>query len=122
MFAIKKFLTCSTDYVVYVLMCPCEKWYVGSTKHPAKRRILEHKRAINKNDHQYPVARHFAEFHQGASSLLRYFILDRVEPDPRGGDRLLRLRQLESRMIIGLDTKQPLGLNIDEELYIHLKS
>ena len=100
---------------------PLEKSYVGSSKHPAKRRILEHKRAISKKDPQYPVARHYAKLHDSKANLLRYFILDRVEVDLRGEDRLLKFRQLESKMIIGLDTKQPLGLNMDEELYIHLK-
>ena len=118
---IDKFLTCSSDYVIYGLICPCGKWYIGSTKHPAKRRILEHKRAIRNNDAQYPVARHYAKFHGSDDALLRFLILDRVPVNPRGGDRLLELRKLESKTIIGLGTKHPQGLNIDEELYIHLK-
>ena len=93
---INKFLTCSSDYVIYALICPCDKWYVGSTKHPAKRRVLEHKRAIRNNDAQYPVARHYAKFHGSDDALLRYLVLDRVPVNPRGGDRLLVLRQLES--------------------------
>ena len=119
---INKFLSCSSDYVVYVLICPCQLWYVGSTKHQARRRILEHRRAITNNDAQYPVARHFALHHNSDSAQLKYFILDRVEPLSRGGDRLLTLRQLESKYIIGLNTKAPTGINIDEEIVVNLKS
>ena len=53
---IEVFATCTTEYVVYVLSCPCELRYIGSTKLPVKKRILEHKRAINNFDTQYPVA------------------------------------------------------------------
>ena len=119
---INKFLTCTSDHVVYALICPCLLWYVGSTKHPAKHRVLEHRRAITNNDAQYPVARHFALLHNSDPAQLKYFILDRVERMPRGGDRLLALRKLESKYIIGLNTKAPAGLNIDEELVVHLKN
>ena len=118
---ISKCLNCFSDFTVYILICPCDLQYVGSTKNPVKKRILEHKRAITNNDPQYPVARHFSTHHKSNSNLVKFFAVDRVEPLSRGGDRLLALRKLESKYILNLNTKQPMGLNVDEEMYIHLK-
>ncbi|XP_078525602.1 uncharacterized protein LOC144798546 [Lissotriton helveticus] len=117
---IKHFITCSSQFVVYCLVCPCGLRYIGSTIKELKLRILEHQRAIEKVDISYPVARHFAEEHSKDRKLLRFFGLDMVPPNVRGGDRLRRLRRLESRYIVDLSTKQPGGLNSGEELAYHL--
>ena len=117
---IKKLMNCNTDYVVYCLECPCGKQYIGSTIKKARFRILEHMRAIANKDRTYPVARHYETSHNSNRDLVSYYCLDRVELNPRQGDRTLLLRQLESRYIILLRTKMPRGLNIGEELSVHL--
>lgn len=101
---INKFLTCNTPFCI-CLVCPCNMQYIGSTVHPTKRRIVEHARAIEKNDPTYPVARHFAKFHQSNRNLLRFYCLDHVPAHERGGNRELKLRRLESRFIVDLQTK-----------------
>ena len=117
---ITKLLNCNSDFAIYCLQCPCNHLYVGSTIKKAKLQVLEHMRAIAKNDRTYPVARHFNEKHSGNRDLLHFFCVDRIPPNPRGGDCVRKLRQLESRYIIRLETKAPGGLNQDEELAIHL--
>ena len=118
--SINKMMNCNTDFVVYCLECPCGMKYVGSTIKKAKCRILEHMRAIAKNDQAYPVARHYFEFHRGNRDLVSFFCIDRVEANPRGGDRVRLLRQMESRYILLLNTKIPEGLNAEEELVVHI--
>lgn len=44
--SINQFLTCSSVFVVYVLECPCNMRYVGSTKHMVTNHVLEHMQAI----------------------------------------------------------------------------
>lgn len=117
---INKFITCGTTHVVYCLQCPCGLNYIGSTIHPLKIRVLEHLRAIEKNDVQYPVARHFAEIHSSSRNLLQFYGLDTIQAHERGGDRIRQLRRLESRYIIDLQTKTPKGMNGGEELATHL--
>lgn len=117
---IKKFLTCSTPFAIYCLVCPCGLRYIGSTIHPLKVRILEHQRAIAKKDASYPLARHYAEKHASNRNEISFFGLDSVDECIRGGDRVKRLRRLESRYIIDLQTKNPKGLNSSEELASHL--
>lgn len=106
--------------IVYCLTCPCNLSYIGSTKHPVKCRILEHARAVANQDVTYPVARHFAQYNTSNRDLLRFYCLDHVPMHERGGNCELRLRILESRLIIDLQTKVPLGLNVEEELSIHI--
>lgn len=104
---IRKFLTCTTPYTIYCLICLCGLRYVGSTIHPTKIRILEHMRAITNGNETYPVARHFNKENHRNRDLLSYYCIDHVPVNPRGGDRILRLRRLESRYIIDLQTKIP---------------
>ena len=117
---ISKNLTCTSDFCVYVLTCPCNLMYVGSTIFPAKKRVLEHRRAIVNIDPMYPVARHFSRHHESKPEGLAFFVIDRVEPLKRGGDREGLLRILESKHILKLGTKFPYGLNSDEELTVHI--
>lgn len=112
---IKKNLTCRTEYVVYVLGCPCGLQYVGSTKLQAHKRILQHMRAISNNDHAYPMARHFKESHNNNLRKLTYFLIDAIPQSKRGGDQESKLRRLETKYIIELDTRIPNGHNSSED-------
>mgnify|MGYP002804454618 CR=1 FL=1 len=117
---INKDLTCTSDFCIYVLQCPCGLKYVGSTIFQIKKRVLEHYRAIFNKDFNYPVAKHFYDCHNSDAKLLSFFAIDRVERSLRGGDREKRLRKLESRHILQIGIKYPLGLNKDEEMASHL--
>ena len=89
---ISKYLTCLTDFCVYVLICPCGLMYVGSTIFATKKRVLEHRRAIIHNDSTYPVARHFAANHNCNPDGLSFAAIDRVPPLRRGGDKIGKRR------------------------------
>ena len=117
---ITKLETCNSTYCVYCLICPCNLWYIGSTIHTAKKRVLEHMRAIKNEDRQYPVARHFQEKHQSNPDQLSFFVVDSIPITPRGGNREKILRRLESKYILDFDTMTPMGHNKDEELHVHL--
>ncbi|CAH2329952.1 Hypothetical predicted protein, partial [Pelobates cultripes] len=62
-FFVKDFYTCNSDFVVYILKCPCGLLYVGETIRPVKERIGEHKRsiraALQHDAVEAPVPRHF---------------------------------------------------------------
>lgn len=44
----------------------------------------------------------------------------RVVATPRGGDREKQLRIMDSKYIILLETKNPFGLNEEEDLFVHI--
>ena len=117
---IKQFLTSRSDYDIYVLQCPCKTRYVGSTIHPVKKRVLEHMTAIDQNDPDYPVARHFSTEHFQDRNSLTFFAVERISVQSRGGNGTLIHRRKESKYILDLETKQPGGLNTEEELRVHL--
>lgn len=119
---IEQFLTCSSNFVIYVLECPCQLRYVGSTTLMAKKRVMEHLRAITNVDTHYPIARHFQKYHRSDNAGLKYFVIDQILPTARGGNRELALRVKESKWILELETKFPGGHNLDEELATHLHS
>lgn len=55
-----------------MITCPCPKMYIGKTKNTLKIRIGEHLRDIRKEKkrdpekgQEKPVAKHFADFHEG---------------------------------------------------------
>ncbi|CAH2299960.1 Hypothetical predicted protein, partial [Pelobates cultripes] len=43
---LKGFFTCQTDFVVYLLKCPCGLGYVGKTICDFKERVSQHKTSI----------------------------------------------------------------------------
>lgn len=119
-FIIKEKITCETTYVVYIIECHSGKRYIGSTICPLKKRILEHLRAIQNDDTNYAIVKHLKTHHEKSWKDIRYFGLITVPNNERGGDRTLKLRRLESKMIIKFKTKHPAGLNAEEDLHVHL--
>lgn len=57
-FVIKTNINCYTRFVVYALICKCNKIYVGSTIRMLRERIQEHFRAVKQGDSRYPFAVH----------------------------------------------------------------
>ncbi|CAJ0959600.1 unnamed protein product, partial [Ranitomeya imitator] len=76
-YKIKKFITCTTRYVIYYAVCPCGLIYVGLTTRLLKVRVREHvlgiQAAAGHTDASTlkTIPRHFKEFHQCNSDLLR---------------------------------------------------
>ncbi len=67
-FPVKGFITCSTENIIYLLRCPCDKIYIGKITCMLKQRISEHKSSIRRKDVNYPVAQHFNEASHPVSS------------------------------------------------------
>ncbi|CAH2329953.1 Hypothetical predicted protein, partial [Pelobates cultripes] len=118
-FFVKDFYTCNSDFVVYILKCPCGLLYVGETIRPVKERIGEHKRsiraALQHDAVEAPVPRHFKTCGHNVNQL-RFQVIDRIPPLRRGGDRQKLLLQRETKWISTLETLSPLGLNEDYDL------
>ncbi|KAJ1171762.1 hypothetical protein NDU88_003620 [Pleurodeles waltl] len=85
--------TCFAHWMIH--LCPCDKCYIGSTIHKAKKRMLEHMRSITREDKTYPIERHFAQDHEKNINLLKFCVLDNIPIHMRGGNREQELRRLE---------------------------
>ena len=103
-------IMCNTTFVVYLLKCPCNLFYVGKTKRALKTRIGQHKCSIRRQDSKSSVARHF-NAHNHSDESLRYMGIEVVSTPSRSGDREKLLLQRECFWIHCLDTLEPKGLN-----------
>lgn len=93
-FKIRQYLTCTSDWVIYVLWCPCSHLYVKETKCEFKVRLNNHRYTIRKCRKDLPVYKHFVE----AGHLerdIRFMILEQIPTPIRGGDRLAKLKMRE---------------------------
>lgn len=114
-FRITNRITCKSNYVVYLLKCPCGLGYVGKTKQELKTRISEHKCSIRNRDEKSPVARHINSVGHDVCTL-KFKRTDMIQPLRRGGKRNKLLPQREAKWIHNLQTESPRGLN--EELLL----
>ncbi|XP_073425439.1 uncharacterized protein [Dendrobates tinctorius] len=116
-FTIRHRISCTTRYVIYFALCPCNLIYVGMTTRPLKIRVREHVLGIQAAvGHDDPATlrtlpRHFKFKHDCDASLLRVRGIDAINPGVRGGNLTQRLLQCETRWIWLLDTVHPKGLN-----------
>lgn len=107
----RHFANCRTPGVVYMLLCDCACFYVGKTKLEFWRRAYRHIISMQTCDPDLPIGRHTTLVHDGKFPKIRFLILDRIHPSPRGGDWNKILLQMESRWIHRLKATQPPGLN-----------
>ncbi|XP_071989586.1 uncharacterized protein [Engystomops pustulosus] len=120
-YKIRSYINCKTKGVIYILICPCRKLYVGQTTQELRKRCQQHLSTIRtaSSDQQKgkkltSVALHFLRFHGGCSRGLKIVGLEKVTLNNRGGDIVPLLLRNESRWIYMLNTMAPNGLN--EEL------
>lgn len=112
-FKIKQFINCSTTRVVYTLVCPCNKTYVGKTKRPLRVRIREHITGIKKLNDERPISQHFAQFHNRDPRGLMVKGIYRLNLPTRRGDFDTILLQKEKMWTYYLEAMAPNGLNIE---------
>lgn len=109
---LKHFLTCNSEWVVYIIWCPCKLLYVGETSLDLKTRLNQHRYTIRKKRLDLPVSKHCTE--SGHSEWdIRFMIVDHIPPLSRGGDRQLKLLKRELKWIFELGSLKPGGLNVD---------
>ncbi|CAH2219440.1 Hypothetical predicted protein, partial [Pelobates cultripes] len=83
-FSVQSEITCNTSFVVYLLICPCDRQYVGQTTRPLKCRFREHRTAIIHYNIKSSVARHFAMYHEKNPSGLKLMGLTHIPPHQDG--------------------------------------
>ncbi|XP_075450781.1 uncharacterized protein LOC142491850 [Ascaphus truei] len=115
-YRLESFMTCNTNFVIYLLKCACGSGYIGRTIRALKVRITEHIRSIKNSDERFPVARHFNTCPSGSIKTLTYSAIETIPIHPRGGHREASLNRREMFWIYALGTLAPRGMNQDWEL------
>lgn len=109
---LKHYLTCASDWIIYVLFCPCKLVYVGETTCDLRTRLNNHRYTIRKKRMDLPVSKHFSECGHNEWDL-HCMAVDHVPPLKRGGDRHTLLLKKELEWIFNLKTLRPQGLNVE---------
>lgn len=86
-----QFITCSSEFVIYILQCPCNLLYVGRTRCTLRKRIGEHRRFIQKGCTKHSVPQHFSQHHNKNISDLRVFAIEFMPTHLTNNEKFLRL-------------------------------
>lgn len=111
-----RFITCTSEGVVYLIQCPCGLQYVGRTKRAPKVRLTEHINNIRRGFDKHPVSRHFDEVHSRDPSNTLYVGIDKYRPHWRGSSLVREIYKCEMSWIYRLRTYAPFGLNVDTDV------
>lgn len=111
---IKYHLDCSSQYVIYLLECCCNKQYVGRTIQKLRCRITKHRANIRNAIMQHSVSRHISQYHQGEKHPFTVTPIDWVSTS--FSNRFQILQRREMYWIFKLQTLVPNGLNEITEL------
>lgn len=105
------FANCGTLGIVYLLTCSCGCFYVSKTKLELKKRISRHVHSMKTCNPDLPLGRHVRDVHQGIFPKIGFLALDRIHPNPKGGDWDKTLHQRETCWIVALRATVAPGLN-----------
>lgn len=109
---LKHYSTCTSDWIIYIICCPCKLVYVGETTCDLRTRLNNHRSTIRKKRLDLPVSKHFSE--QGHTEWdIRCMAVDHVLPLKRGGDRHTFLLKKELEWIFNMKSLKPNGLNVE---------
>ncbi|XP_062837953.1 uncharacterized protein LOC134299335 [Anolis carolinensis] len=106
---LKNYTTCSSENVIYVLSCPCNKLYVGMTTRAIRIRIQEHRSRIRKGNTESTLYLHFKDNIHSCNDL-KYLALEKLQT-PINTDIKKLLLCREAFWIHKLKTLTPQGLN-----------
>ena len=121
-FAIPAPINCSAVNVIYLIICPCEKYYVGRTENPS-RRWANHKSHVRNGHNTCNLASHCMTSHSNLTGPGKLYGLEEVKSSLRlillealGKESALEdLRVLEDTWRTRLESWAPGGLNIKED-------
>ncbi len=103
---------CNSSNLIYALHCTsCHKIYVGQTKRPFKKRLVEHFSDINKKDPNKPLGLHFGRSDHPSTEVLEIYVLKFIQNPPDSQPGKLERDFHETQWIHRLKTSLPFGLN-----------
>ncbi|XP_077783916.1 uncharacterized protein LOC144327564 [Podarcis muralis] len=110
-FTIRQFSTCQTEDVVYLIRCPCNLLYIGSTTRAVGVRTGEHHSRIRNAVMEAPLVEHFITHHHSETDLLFTVLwINQKKCEVRQDSECL-LRQQETRLIYLFKSIYPGRLN-----------
>ncbi|XP_073417913.1 uncharacterized protein [Dendrobates tinctorius] len=115
-FTITNHLSCVSAFVIYVILCPCPKLYVGRTTQPLHCRMNSHRHNTKIGYQQHGLSRHFDSFHQRDFSKAIIFPLEHIPEHV--SNRTQALNRKEVYWIYKLKTIGSYGLNIINDAFI----
>lgn len=113
---VKQFITCRSDFVVYVIFCPCGFFYIGKTIRPLFKRIYEHIYSLRTGKGVPRFISHINGVHASNSDCLRFAGIQKIPMFSDGRDRHRELLRCESRWILDTNAMGPLGMNDRNDL------
>ncbi len=93
-----KDISCNSSNLIYCLKCnECQKLYVGQTKRPFKKRLVEHFSDINQKDPTKPLGLHFSKPGHSDISVLEIYVLKFIKqsPESKRGQQLRDFHELQ---------------------------
>ncbi|XP_069605856.1 uncharacterized protein [Ranitomeya imitator] len=106
----KAYFNCKSRNLVYALICPCRKVYVGQTTQELRKRIQQHFSNISmaktdkaKGKTLTSVATHYLDEHNSQLVDTKILGLEGVQTNIRGGNVTLELLRRETRWIFDLN-------------------
>lgn len=119
-YQLRNFSNCNTKMSVYLLICVCQKRYIGSTCRKIKVRIQEHRSYIRHQVLEAPLVHHFVNMNHTDSDF-KFLILETLAQKPREHRALdMELLRRETFWIFKLNTVVPNGLNLDIDYSVYL--
>lgn len=109
-YKIKDLINCSSIKVIYMLTCPCNKFYIGKTKRQLCVRIGENMREMKDKESEKPLAKHFQKVHRGSYEGLKIKGICALKLPPRRRD-FDEVLLKEKWWIFKLGALIPQGLN-----------
>ncbi|CAJ0968038.1 unnamed protein product [Ranitomeya imitator] len=109
-YRIRGYYTCNSNFVVYVIKCPCGLLYVGEATQHIKDHIASHKSTIRCSKTWLPIPEHFIKCRHTVAHL-KYQVIEQVPRPRRGGNYIRQLKMRETFWIHKLETLSPKGLN-----------
>ena len=107
-----KNITCNTTNVIYCFECiHCNKLYVGPTKRPLKKRLMEHFGDITRKDPTKPLGHHFSKQGHPDLTTLKIYVLKFIQGAPDSPEARNQRDFHEMQWIHRLKCTLPHGLN-----------
>lgn len=108
------FTTCKTKNVVYAVVCPCNRVYIGKTCQAVNVRITQHRSRIKKKVVSAPMVEHFIEKNHDANDF-KWTVLTWIDPRHQSPNIESALLRKEAYLIMKFDSINK-GLNCMSEL------